>query len=142
MTIRRFLAVIANRNRRWKALSLPFAVIGHRFFGWSYAAVNVSRGAWMLPSEGFGALWHWKHYAEPLREMPNKTILRGCAYRVACHEGMIVFSESGSAWGCNRRISISRAGTNLPTVELDGPTPAGHVSDAIEFAKAAAGLQS
>ncbi len=130
MTIRRFLSVIGNKHRRWKAVFFPFALIGHRFFGLSYAAVNVSRGAWMLPSEGFGDLWHWKHYAEPLREMPDKTILRGCAYRIAHHEGLIVFSESGSAWGCNRRISISRVGTNLPAVELDGPTPAGHVSDA------------
>jgi hypothetical protein len=134
MTIRRFLSVVGNKHRRWKALFFPFAVIGHRFFGWSYASVNISRGAWMLPSEGFGALWHWRHYAEPLAEMPGQTIFRGCAYRVARHEGMIVFSEIGGAWGCNRRISISRVGRSLPLVELDGPTPAGHVSDAIEFA--------
>jgi hypothetical protein len=89
----------------------------------------------MTPSEGFPPLWHWKHYGDSFREIPKEVVLSCIRYRVSIHEGLLVLTETGSAWGCNRRISITGLGTEFPKIECDGSVEVSLIKEAICFQK-------
>ena len=78
------------RRLFWRCV-YPIAVVTHRLFGTSYKWVNVGKSAWMRPETGYGALWHYQWFGDPIAAMPSKVNLCGIGYRVSVAEGLVLF---------------------------------------------------
>lgn len=87
----RLLKRSASPSRLCWRLAYPFAWLSHRCFGTSYAWVNAGYGAWLTPETGFGPMWHWRWYGEPVTAIPERVNLCGIAYRVTVAEGLVLF---------------------------------------------------
>lgn len=102
---------------------------------------TLSRSLWH-PAEYPDDYW-WKHFGEPLHEIPAEVILGAIRHQVQIHEGVIVFSQRDGMYGTHSRISFEKDSDGslwyLRFSETWGKVPVAHVLKAYKYVEAVYG---
>lgn len=117
----------------------PFVILLHKF-GFSYKWINVSRSAWVHPTNDFQLLWHYQWFGNPIEHMPPQVILNGILYRVIVAEGLVIFKcDSGMLPIKFHFYRDPYCDSFLWVTEVRGPFPACHFESAYDWIKAVYG---
>lgn len=128
---------MASKRIFW-TLATPFVWLLNRCGLCSYYYVNLCTGA--RRRDLFDALWHYEKYGTPIGAMPSEQTLCGWGYRVATHEGLVLFRDD---YDPRNRITFERdphdSLSTLWYVTLAGRIAASHADEAYRWVKAVYG---